>query len=356
MNFSVIDKDIEKIISVLKNQFEVLAGKSILITGANGFLPAYLVDTIRILNKSVLKNNQAKLYCMTIESKDACKRIAHVLSEPYVEHIQQDVGKPFHIDFHVDYIIHAASKASPRQYLADPIGTIDANVNGTRQLLDYAVLNNIESFLFFSSGEIYGDPDKKNIPTTENFLGNSDWLSRRSCYTESKRFAETLCLNFFYKHNVPVKIVRPFHIYGPGLSLNDGRVIADFFNDALTGKDINILSDGLASRAFCYISDATIAFWKVLLQGKNGQAYNVGNSQEQTTIKNLAKVISEIFENKIKFSVLESQEHFYLSESPNISCPSVEKLKKELNYEPDVLLKDGLVKLKNWYEAKNVNC
>ena len=289
---------------------------------------------------------------MTIESKQECKRISHIFDSSNIELIQQDVGKKFFLEDGIDYIIHAASKASPKEYLSDPIGTIDANVNGTRQLLEYSVTNKVESFLFFSSGEIYGDPCLDDIPTKEDYLGRADWLAPRSCYTESKRFSETLCINFFYKYKIPIKIVRPVHIYGPGLRLNDGRVISDFLKDGLAGKDINILSDGLASRGFCYVSDATIAFWNVLLNGRSGQVYNVGNDKEETSIRDLAKTVAQIFDNKISINFYNKDTFNYLAGSPGRSCPSVDKLRQEFDYEPQVCLRDGLLKLKNWYEVQ----
>ena len=169
-------------------------------------------------------------------------------------------------------------------------------------------------------------------------------------------------MNFYYKYNIPVKIVRPVHIYGPGLRLNDGRVIADFLKDGLMGKDINILSDGGATRAFCYISDATIAFWFVLLNGINGQAYNVGNDKEEISIKKLANIIVQIFDNKISIKFSSNKGFSYLKGSPSRSCSSVNKLRKHLSYEPKICLKEGLLRLKKWYqnnwklEKKVKNC
>jgi UDP-glucuronate decarboxylase len=350
----IIKKDIQEIILSVGDSFLKLADKTILITGANGMIPAYFVDTILALNNGILKKTPVKLICIGIEKREQCERIKHAFDQPFVEYVEQDVGKKFSLPKNIDFIIHAASKASPKFYLADPIGTIDANVNGTRQLLDYCVENKVESFLFFSSGEIYGNPENENVPTKENYLGKSDWLAKRSCYTESKRFSETLCINFYYQFNIPVKIVRPVHVYGPGLRLNDGRVMADFFKDALLGNDINILSDGLASRAFCYISDATTAFWKVLLEGQSGQAYNVGNDKEDTSIKDLAFIISNLFDNKSTVKVLKSENTYHISESPSRSCPCIDKLRRDFNYELQVPLEDGILRLKRWYLQNDI--
>lgn len=347
-DFKIIDEDIAYITSKLETSLFKLAGKTLLITGANGFIPAYFVDTVRILNTGLLKHNPVKLICLTIENKEDCTRIKHALNKSFVEFIQQDIGKTFTLPKGIDFIVHAASKASPKSYLDDPIGTIDANVNGTRQILEYCVQNKVESFLFFSSGEIYGNPPPEFVPTREDYLGTSDWISPRSCYTESKKFSETLCINFFNKYKVPVKIVRPIQIYGPGLRLDDGRVIADFLKNGFDGKDIEILSDGLASRAFCYISDAMQSFWSVLLNGKNGEIYNVGNDKEEISIKNLALMVSDIFENKISVKCL-NKNISYLKGSPSRSCPNIDKLRESFSFEPSVCLKDGLTRLKKWY-------
>src|SRR5258708_989421 len=181
----------------------------------------------------------------------------------------QDLERP-------DFVVHGASIASPTYYRLHPIETMDANVLGLRRLLDHSLRWAPEGFLFFSSSEIYGDPDAANIPTAEAYRGFVSCTGPRACYDESKRFGETLCVNFARVHGIPVTIARPFNNYGPGLRLSDRRVLPDLFKDVLADRDITLLSDGRASRTFCYASDATAGYLRILLLGAKGESYNIG--------------------------------------------------------------------------------
>ena len=170
---------------------------------------------------------------------------------------------------HFDWIIHAASIASPIYYRKYPIETMDANVNGLRNLLDYAVGEarsgrEVRGFLFYSTSEIYGDPTAENIPTTETYRGSVSCTGPRACYDESKRYGETLCVNFARVFGLPVRVARPFNNYGPGLKITDRRVIPDFARDIVANQDVVMLSSGSPTRTFCYISDAIAGYYKVL--------------------------------------------------------------------------------------------
>ena len=184
-----------------------------------------------------------------------------------------------------DFIIHAASIASPKYYRQYPIQTIDANVLGIHHLLDFAVEYPPESILFFSSSEVYGDPPPECIPTPETYVGNVSFTGPRACYDESKRLGETLCVNFHQVHKVPVKIARPFNNYGPGLKINDRRVISDFFRDVLADRNIIMYSDGTPTRTFCYIADALTGYLLILLSNAEGEAFNIGDDNPEISIK-----------------------------------------------------------------------
>ena len=142
--------------------------------------------------------------------------------------------------------------------------------------------------LFYSSSEIYGDPTPENIPTPETYRGNVSCTGPRACYDESKRYGETLCVNFARQHGVPIKVARPFNNYGPGLKITDGRVIPDFARDILAGRDIVMLSDGSAQRTFCYVADAVAGYYKILVKGRPGEAYNVGVETPEISMAELA--------------------------------------------------------------------
>ena len=249
----------------------------------------------------------------------------------------------------VDFIIHAASVASPTYYRKYPIETIDSNVTGLRNILEYSKVNNIESILFFSTSEIYGDPDPDHIPTTEDYRGYVSCSGPRACYDESKRLGETLCVNYWQIHNVPVKIVRPFNNYGPGLKITDKRVIPDFFRDIINNRDIVILSDGKASRTFCYISDAIEGYLRLLLSDYNGEPFNIGTDTPEISMSELAKIIVDISGKKLNVKYQASPDSDYIIDNPQRRCPSIDKAKGLLSYSPKVSLEEGLRKTYKYY-------
>ena len=231
---------------------------------------------------------------------------------------------------------------------------MDANVIGLRNLLDFYKNKKIKAMLFFSTSEIYGDPDKKNIPTKETYRGNVSCTGPRACYDRSKRFGETLCVNFYKTTNIPIKIVRPFNNYGPGLNINDKRVIPDFSKNILNKQDIVLFSNGKPSRTFCYISDAIVGYLKVLINGKSGGSYNIGNNKPEISIKKLANLMIKIAYKKYNYNgklvIKKSKDKNYLVDNPNRRCPDLSKSNKQLNFYPKIDLKEGIIKTLNWYQ------
>ncbi len=270
--------------------WQEFSGANVLITGAAGFLPAYMVEALLHLNREVL-TRPARVIALVRNADRACKTFAQHLDRPDFQIVEQDVSHPLTIAEPLDYIIHAASQASPVFYRTDPVGTLAPNVLGTHHLLTAAHQSGSRGFLYFSSGEIYGiiPPNSSGAKDISESMGG--WLDPtdlRSCYGESKRMGETLCVAFARQFGVPARIARPFHTYGPGMRLDDGRVFADFVRDILAGGPIVLNSDGLARRSFCYLADATLGFFTVLLQGASGEAYNIANPGGETSIADLA--------------------------------------------------------------------
>jgi nucleoside-diphosphate-sugar epimerase len=343
----IIREDIGSIVSDFENDLKKLEGKTIFITGGNGCIASYLVDVFSKFNEKL--ERPCKLIILNRNPIKEKSRLAHLIGNENVEFIAQDVGKNFQIPLGVDIIIHAASRANPASFLQDPIDTIDANVTATRNLLEYAKENPVENFIFFSSGEIYGNPVKEFVPTPETYTGNIDCLHPMSCYIESKRFSETMCSVFFRKYNVPVKMLRILLAYGPGMR-DDGKVISDFYVAAKNNKEITIRDRGEATRSFCYISDVTRAILKIMFNGVNGEAYNVGNDLENISIKELAFKIAEVLDNNTEVK-------------PNLDAPikqiygiptrhlDISKL-RELGFEPKIGIKEGLERLKKHEEEK----
>jgi len=244
-----------------------------------------------------------------------------------------------------DIVIHMASIASPTFYRIYPIETVDANITGLRRLLDFYAEKQLRGFLFFSSSEIYGDPFPEFIPTREDYRGNVASIGPRACYDEAKRFGETLCYLFAQKYNMPIGIARPFNNYGPGMNINDKRLPADFAKAVIEGRDLEILSDGTPTRTFCYISDAINGYLKVLLHGEF-DVFNIGMDRPELSVKEFAEIFNkegkEIFDYQGKISFQVSADKEYLTDNPNRRCPDISKAKEILQYNPTVLVQDGI--------------
>jgi len=337
MNFT----DFEQIKSsdIAWNKF---LGKTILITGGNGFLPAYMVETLLLLNKSILGHNPVKVFLVVRNKKHTEERFKDFVDDKNLNILIQDVSNEIKISQNIDFIIHAASPASPKYFNIDPLGVSLPNILGTKNTLSLAVKNNIDGYLYFSSGEVYGET-KKGEMISENSYGYLDPISIRSCYGESKRMGENLCISYGHKYNIPIKIVRPFHTYGPGMKLDDGRVFADFVRNIVMDENIEMKSDGNAVRSFCYISDATIAFFKILLEGKNNNAYNMSNPTQSVSIKELAEILIDLFPEKKLKVIYKNQSQDYLKSPIEGHIANISKL-QSLDWNPSVSISEGFTK------------
>ena len=332
----VIKEDISLIIKRF-DFWDRFKNKTILISGANGFLPAYLVETFI----SLISSNNTKIIALVRNKEKANKRFHDYLNNSNLSIIEQDVCNEFNCIQKLDFIIHAASQASPKYYKIDPVGTLNANILGTINLIKLAQQHQVESFLYFSSGEVYGEVREEDVPIKEDTFGYINPTLVRSCYGESKRMGETICVSYFAQFGVKAKIVRPFHTYGPGMALDDGRVYADFVANILNNQNIILNSDGSAKRAFCYLTDATIGFLTVLVNGENGVAYNVGNPQEEYSILELANILVNLYpEKKLEVILNRTINADYLKSTITRNSPNIDKLKK-LNWNPIVTIEEG---------------
>jgi UDP-glucuronate decarboxylase len=306
--------------------FEAFYGKTVLISGANGFLPAYMVETLLYLNAQAPA--PIRVIALVRNQQKAEERFSHYLGRTDLELLVQDVCDPIHIPGPVDYVIHAASQASPKYYGTDPVGTLTANTLGTQRLLELARAKKSRGFLFFSSGEIYGQLAVEQIPTAETDYGPLDPTAVRSCYAEGKRAGETMCVAWHHQHGVPAKIVRPFHTYGPGMALDDGRVFSDFVADIVQDRHIVMKSRGEALRPYCYLSDAVEGFFRVLLLGQAGIAYNLGNPAAEVTVAELAHKLVGLFPEK-QLKVIQSEEPTaagYIKSPYHRTCPKIDRI------------------------------
>ena len=332
----IIEEDIIEICKEIPGKH--FQNKTILISGASGFLASYLVKYFLYLN-SLNSNQETKVIGLVRNIEKAKDRFKAYLEDPMLELFNHDVNKKLDIKDSINFIIHAASQASPKYYKDDPVGTLKPNVLGTINLLDLSLKKNLDAFLYFSSSEVYGN--NNSISIGENQYGILDPINIRSCYSEAKRMGENICLSYGSQFGVNVKIVRPFHIYGPGMSLDDGRVYADFTKNLLDEADLIINSDGKAIRSFCYLKDATIGFLKVMLNGKKGHPYNIGNPNESYSIKELADILSKDSSGSSPNVIInQPQSKSYIKSSVSIHAPNIDRVER-IGWSPKTDIRTG---------------
>jgi nucleoside-diphosphate-sugar epimerase len=360
----LLDQDLESICVGLSTEFGRMAGGRLLITGGGGFLGYYLVQSALHWNRTRGGKGKIDVTVYDNYARGVPVWLEELQGQPSLKLVKQDMTLPLPKDMgHFDYVIHAAGIASPMYYRAQPLKCIDANIIGLRNLLEYMVAERdagraLKGFLFYSSSEIYGDPIASEIPTPETYRGNVSCTGPRACYDESKRFGETLCVTFARQENLPITIARPFNNYGPGLKITDGRVIPDFAADVLAGRDIVMLSDGSPKRTFCYATDAITGYYKVLERGGPGEPYNIGIDRPEISVAELAKQVVDnsrhLFGYKGKVVLGKAKEADYLVDNPNRRCPVIDKARTQLDFNPSVLVEEGIYRSLVWYHHNRV--
>ena len=360
----VVSIDLDYICNNLKYELLQLSGSNILIAGGAGFLGYYLVQTILQWNENNRNSSPINLVVYDNFIRGVPGWLEHLTLKPNIKIEKYDVINPLPKDIgDFQYIIHAATIASPTYYRKNPIETMDANINGLRNFLDYCIAKQqegkpIKGFLFYSTSEIYGDPTPENIPTPETYRGNVSCTGPRACYDESKRYGETLCVNFAQQHDLPIRIARPFNNYGPGLKISDRRALPDFARNILNNEDIVLYSDGSPTRTFCYVADAIVGYFKILIRGVNGESYNIGTDKPEISILELAEraiqVSRILFDYRGKLIMKTSDDKDYLTDNPNRRCPLIEKAVKDLDYYPRIELSEGLKRSLLWYSDNRI--
>jgi nucleoside-diphosphate-sugar epimerase len=355
----LLDRDLDYVCANLRDELGRIAGKRLLITGGAGFLGYYLVLAALQWNKSADSASKIRVTVYDNFARGTPAWLTALEGDPHLHLRRHDMTQPLPSDMgDFQFVIHAAGIASPIYYRKHPLQTIDANINGLRNLLDYSVRQAdrgraVEGFLFYSSSEIYGDPVPEAIPTPEDYRGNVSCTGPRACYDESKRFGETLCVVYANHKDIPVRMARPFNNYGPGLKITDGRVIPDFAKDIFAGRDIVMLSDGSPKRTFCYATDAITGYFKVLVRGRAGEPYNIGIDRPEISIAELAdltvRAAADVCGYRGKVVLGRSSEVDYLVDNPNRRCPVIDKARSELGYDPKVSIEDGIYRSLIWY-------
>ncbi|HXV14287.1 MAG TPA: NAD-dependent epimerase/dehydratase family protein [Candidatus Krumholzibacteria bacterium] len=355
----LLNRDLDYVTTGLRDELAAMAGSRVLITGGAGFLGYYMVQGILHWNDRANEKDRIRVSVFDNYVRGVPAWLEALRGRADLTLTRFDVREPLPDPMpEFEYIIHAAGIASPIYYRLHPLETMDANIDGLRNLLEYARARveskrDFRGFIFYSSSEIYGDPAPDQIPTREDYRGNVSCTGPRACYDESKRYGETLCVVFARHYGVPVKMVRPFNNYGPGLKISDRRVIPDFARDVMNGRDIVMLSDGKPKRTFCYVADAVVGYYKALVRGGIGEAYNVGVDRPEISMRELAeKVVAtarDLFGYAGRVVMQAPTESDYLVDNPNRRCPDLTKSRAQLGYDPTILVDEGLRRSLVWY-------
>lgn len=319
---------------------DAFCDKTVLITGCAGFLGFYFCHFFTFLEKQGVGPRRLLLLDNFLLGKPAwlsdLENETKIIDVIEFDIAGDDISALKEIN-RVDYVIHMASIASPVFYRQYPLETMDANIWGLRKLLDYYCDRAVKGFLFFSSSEIYGDPPPEAVPTREDYRGNVSCVGPRACYDEAKRFGETLCYVFSQTRKIPIRVVRPFNNFGPGMRLDDGRVPADFAKAVMTGKDIVIYSDGTPTRTFCYAADAIVGYLKALVH-KEFDCFNIGMDTPEISIRKFAEIYERQgrallnYQGKVIFAVAKDKN--FLTHNPSRRCPDIIKARTLLNFSP----------------------
>jgi len=344
---SIVAEDIERLMLDLRDVLPRFDGTTVLVTGASGFLMSYIVETLMRWNQ-VGASKPCRVITLDNFKTGLPERLAHFKGASDLVFLRHDIVEPLTVGEPVHYIVHGASIASPMVYRQFPIETIDANVNGTRYMLELSRAKAVRGIIVMSTSEIYGDPIPEFIPTPEDYRGNVSCTGPRACYDEGKRMAETLAMTWRRLYGTPVKTIRPFNVYGPGLRLDDQRVLPDFVSCVLAGKPIELLSDGAPTRSFCYITDATALMIRMLTADIAGEPLNVGNDEVEISMIDLARAVSRIGADALGRPALEvkrsiSDDKDYLVDNPQRRCPSLAKARKLFpDWSPKVGIEEGV--------------
>ena len=344
---NVLEKDFEHTLAGLTAQEkERLSDSTILITGCGGFLGYYFMHFFDAeaeklgVKKVIALDNFMLGYPGWIEKLKKNPIFDIQKFDIIKDKIETVAGAD-----NADFIIHMASIASPIFYRKYPIETLDANIWGLRSLLDFYKEKHVRGFLFYSSSELYGNPDAAHVPTSEDYYGYVCATGPRSCYDESKRFGETMCMLFAQRYDMPIGVVRPFNNYGPGMRIGDKRVPADFALDIMENRDIEILSNGSPTRTFCYIADSICGYLKIMLHGTYDY-FNIGIEKPEISISQLAEIYAEagreIFGYTGKVTYAQSDDKEYLTNNPQRRCPNIGKARRILGYNPTITVEDGV--------------
>ena len=304
-----------------------------LVTGGAGFLGSHLCDRLVQEGHAVI--------CMDNILTGRRENIEHLMTQKYFTFVQYDVTKPIEIEGPLDYILHFASPASPKDYEKHPIHTLKVGALGTYHALGLAKAKGAV-LLLASSSEVYGDPEVN--PQPESYWGHVNPIGPRSVYDEAKRYAEAITMAYHRAHDIGVRIARIFNTYGPRMRLTDGRALPNFITQALNGESLTVYGGGSQTRSFCYVSDMVEGIYRLLRSGEH-EPINLGNPDEVTIVQ-LAREIVEVTgsQSDIIFQPLPQDD-------PKVRRPNIGRAKNLLEWEPRVSRPEGLKQTIPYFQA-----
>lgn len=346
MRHRIVDEDLREIVERVGPPLGALAGRSLVLTGATGLIGAYLAETVAWLNESHLAS-PCRLTAIARRAPAVGSPLEHLRQTPGFRWVEADARQvPPQVD-EADFLVLAATAGAPRGYLADPIGTLELNGSGLGRWLDFAARARVRAVLYFSSGEVYGSPVAPHVPTPESHAGAVDPTLPRNVYAEAKRYGEALALAYARTRGVPARVVRPFQVFGPGVS-PDGRAIPDFVTAAAAGEAVRLRSAGDAVRTFLYLADATVAFWQVLLQAPPGSVYNVGRSEPEMTVRAAAERVAQLAGVSLEAAAAPE-----ISGAPERSVPDVSRLASDFGFSPRHDFDDLVTRSLQWLRGRS---
>ncbi len=303
----------------------------VVVLGASGFLGSHLCDRLIARGDEVVGIDDL--------SSSNGVNLKQLESESRFTFLKGDIAAGIPVRGKVDAVLNFASPASPPRYLDMPIQTLRTGSQGTDNALQFA-LENDARFIMASTSEVYGDPTVS--PQVETYWGNVNSIGERSCYDEAKRYAEALCMAYWREYEANIGIVRIFNTYGPRLDPTDGRVVSNFICQSIQGQDITMYGEGTQTRSFCYVDDEIRGILALLDSDERGPI-NIGNPIEFTMLE-LAEIVLELTGSKSKIVYRPLP-----SDDPLQRRPDITKARELLNWEPEINLREGLVRTIEWF-------
>lgn len=323
------------------DDWHFIKNKTIFISGACGMISSFIIDVIMYRN-NIYNDNCTIIANGRDESKIREKFLKYINNKNFKYYVK-DVNEKIDIEQSADYIIHAASNTHPMLYSEDPVGTIMTNVMGTNNLLEYAVKNKVQKFVFLSTVEIYGESKGDVEKFKESYLGYINCNTLRAGYPESKRTGEALCQAYASKYNLNILIPRLPRIYGPTMLMSDTKAMSQFIKKSINNEDIVLKSEGNQYYSYLYVADAATGILTILRDGTSGEAYNLASENSNITLKELAKIIAEQNNKNVIFELPSEQEKKGYSTATKAVMDST-KVEKDLHWTSMYDIKNGITR------------